>query len=142
MLGEKVNKVLGDGGPSHFGSGWWSGILSAFFGLLSLGAVICLHYPQVLTSPELRGYYPMPLMRMLIQGLVVAAIQLVPVLPRDVKRVALRGKRRPRTGGWAASDCVQAVIASVSLRTSAYRRMRRHPRVRPMARAWRGPWRP
>ena len=42
MLEEKVNKVLGDDDPTHFGSGWWSGILSAFFGLLSFGAVICL----------------------------------------------------------------------------------------------------
>jgi len=93
MLEEKVNKALGDDDPTHFGSGWWSGILSAFFGLLSFGAVICLHFPQILTSPELRGYYPMPLMRMLIQGLIVGAILLgvISAMLRRKKALALTG---------------------------------------------------
>jgi len=74
MLEQKINEVFGDQEPSGFGTGWWSGILSTFFGMLSLGAVVCLHFPQVLTSPELRGYYPMPIMRLLIQVLIVGAI--------------------------------------------------------------------
>jgi len=74
MLEQKINEVFGDDEPGHFGTGWWSGVLSAFFGFLGLGAVICLHFPQILTSPELRGYYPMPVMRVLIQGVIVAAI--------------------------------------------------------------------
>src|SRR4029079_7730646 len=37
-------------------------------------AVVCLHFPQLLTSPELRPYYPMAIMRLLIQALIVAAI--------------------------------------------------------------------
>ena len=48
--------------------------MSAFFGLLSFGAVVCLHFPQVLTSPELRPYYSMTVMRLLIQVLIVGAI--------------------------------------------------------------------
>jgi len=74
MLEQKINEVFGDDEPSGFGTGWWSGILSAFFGSLALGAVLCLHFPQVLTSPELRAYYPMPIMRLLIQALIVGAI--------------------------------------------------------------------
>lgn len=74
MLEQKINEVFGDGGPSHFGSGWWSGILSAFFGLLALGAVVCLHFPQLLTSPELRPHYPMAIMRGLIQAVIVGAL--------------------------------------------------------------------
>ncbi len=74
MLEHKINELFGDDEPSGFGTGWWSGILSALFGLLALGAVICLHFPQVLTSPELRAYYPMPVMRLLIQAVIVAAI--------------------------------------------------------------------
>jgi lathosterol oxidase len=74
MLEQKINEVFGDDEPSGFGTGWWSGIVSTFFGLLSLGAVVCLHFPQLLTSPELRSYYPMPVMRMLIQAVIVAAI--------------------------------------------------------------------
>ena len=93
MLEQKINEVFGDKEPSGFGTGWWSGVLSAFFGLLSLGAVACLHFPQVLTSPELRGYYPMPLMRMLIQGLIVGAILfgLVSAMLRRKKALALTG---------------------------------------------------
>ena len=74
MLEERINKTFGDQEPKQFGSGWWSGVLSAFFGFLSFGAVLCLHYPQVLTAPELRPRYPMHTMRLLIQGLIVGAI--------------------------------------------------------------------
>ena len=93
MLEQKINEMFGDAEPSGFGTGWWSGILSAFFGLLSLGAVVCLHFPQVLTSPELRSYYPMPIMRMLIQWIIVAAIILgvVSAMLRRKKILALTG---------------------------------------------------
>lgn len=76
MLEQRIHKVLGDEGPTHFGSGWWSGILSVFFGVLAFGAVVVLHFPQLLSSPELRPHYPMALMRMLIQAVIVAAILL------------------------------------------------------------------
>jgi lathosterol oxidase len=71
---ERVNRTFGDGEPKGFGTGWWSGVLSAFFGFLAFGAVLCLHYPQILTAPELRARYPMPVMRLLIQGVIVGAI--------------------------------------------------------------------
>jgi lathosterol oxidase len=74
MLEQKINEVFGDDDPGTFGTGWWSGILSAFFGLLGLGAVACLHFPQLLTSPELRSLYPMHVMRLLIQAVIVAAL--------------------------------------------------------------------
>ena len=74
MLEQKIGRVFGDEDPTGFGTGWWSGVLSAFCGLLAFGAVVCLHFPQVLTSPELRAFYPMPTMRLLIQAVIVAAI--------------------------------------------------------------------
>ncbi|MGD0493194.1 MAG: sterol desaturase family protein [Steroidobacteraceae bacterium] len=74
MLEQRINELFGDQDPSGFGTGWWSGILSAFFGVLSFGAVVCLHFPQLLSSPDLRPYYPMPLMRLAIQALIVGAI--------------------------------------------------------------------
>lgn len=74
MLEQKINAFFGDAESTGFGTGWWSGVLSAFFGLLSFGAVLCLHFPQLLSSPELRPHYPMHLMRILIQGLIVGAI--------------------------------------------------------------------
>lgn len=73
LIEEKLNKVFSDDAPTGFGTGWWSGILSAFFGLLSLGAVICLHFPQLFSSPELRPHYPMHIVRILIQSLILGA---------------------------------------------------------------------
>jgi sterol desaturase/sphingolipid hydroxylase (fatty acid hydroxylase superfamily) len=74
VLEQKIGRMFGDEDPTGFGTGWWSGVLSTFFGLLAFGAVVCLHFPQILTSPELRAYYPMPTMRLLIQAVIVAAI--------------------------------------------------------------------
>ncbi len=74
VLEQKINAFFGDAEPSHFGSGWWSGVLSTFCGALSFGAVLCLHFPQILSSPELRPHYPMHTMRVLIECLIVAAI--------------------------------------------------------------------
>ncbi len=74
MIEQKLNEFFGDAESTGFGTGWWSGILSAFFGALSFGAVLCLHFPQLLSSPELRPHYPMHTMRVLIECLIVAAI--------------------------------------------------------------------
>jgi len=71
---EKIHEIFADNEPTGFGTGWWSGVLSAFFGILAFGAVLCLHFPQFLSAPELRAYYPMDLIRLLIQAVIVAAI--------------------------------------------------------------------
>jgi sterol desaturase/sphingolipid hydroxylase (fatty acid hydroxylase superfamily) len=76
VLEQKIKETFGDNEPTGFGTGWWTGVLSAFFGLLSFGAVVCLHFPQLLSSPELRAHYPMHLLRLLIQSLIVLAILL------------------------------------------------------------------
>lgn len=76
MLEEKIHEVFGDADPTGFGTGWWTGVLSAFFGVLSFGAVVCLHFPQILSSPELRVHYPMHWIRLLIQAGIAAAIGL------------------------------------------------------------------
>ena len=73
MIEQKINEFFSDAESTGFGTGWWSGILSAFFGFLSFGAVLCLHFPQLLTSPELRTHYPMFAMRVLIQCLILGA---------------------------------------------------------------------
>ena len=89
----QIERVLGDDAPKHFGTGWWSGVLSAFFGILAFGAVLCLHFPQLLSTPELRAHYPMPLIRMAIQGCIVGAILLgvVSAMLRRKKMLALVG---------------------------------------------------
>jgi len=93
VLEEKINQTFGDDDPTGFGTGWWTGVLSAFFGLLSFGSVVCLHFPQLLSSPELRAHYPMHLMRLLIQSLIVGAIALgvVSAFLRKKKILGLTG---------------------------------------------------
>jgi lathosterol oxidase len=74
VIEQKLTEFFGDTESTGFGTGWWSGILSAFFGFLSFGGVLCLHFPQLLSSPELRPHYPMRAMRVLIEFLIVAAV--------------------------------------------------------------------
>jgi hypothetical protein len=52
--------------PTGIGSGWVSGLLGAICGVLGLGAVLCFHYPWLLTTPEARALYPVPLVRGLL----------------------------------------------------------------------------
>ena len=41
--------------------GWAAGVLSTVLGALAFGAVLCLWFPAVLTTPALRDVYPMDL---------------------------------------------------------------------------------
>lgn len=93
LLEQEVHEVFGDEAPTGFGTGWWSGVLSAFFGILALGGVVCLHFPQFLTSPELRPYYSLDAIRLLIESLIVAATVFgaVSALLRKKKVLALTG---------------------------------------------------
>ena len=67
--------------PTRPGTGWISGLLAVAIGLLCVAAVLCLHFPQWLTLPELRSLYPLPLVRQAIDwsiradAAVVAAVR-------------------------------------------------------------------
>ena len=52
----------------RFGSGWISGSMAAVLGPMCLGAVLCLRFPSLLTSPHLREIYPMGFVRGLIHS--------------------------------------------------------------------------
>jgi hypothetical protein len=93
VIEQKINEFFGDAEATGFGTGWWSGILSAFFGFLSFGGVLCLHFPQLLSSPELRPHYPMHTVRVLIQCLIVAAILfgVISAILRKKRILALMG---------------------------------------------------
>lgn len=47
----------------RIGEGRISGILSLFLAVVSLGAVVCFHFPQHLTTPEFREHYPVETLR-------------------------------------------------------------------------------
>jgi sterol desaturase/sphingolipid hydroxylase (fatty acid hydroxylase superfamily) len=90
---QQINEFFGDAESTGFGTGWWSGVVSAFFGTLSFGGVLCLHFPRLLSSPELRPHYPMHAIRLLIQGLIVAALLfgVISSILRKKKVLALAG---------------------------------------------------
>lgn len=62
--------------PTSFGYGWISGLLSALLGAVGFGAVLCFHFPDLLTMPELRPYYPIPVLRASLHVVLVVAFLL------------------------------------------------------------------
>lgn len=62
--------------PIAFGHGWISGFLSALLGVVGLGAVLCFHFPDLLTMPRLRAYYPVPYLRAALHLVLVASFLL------------------------------------------------------------------
>jgi sterol desaturase/sphingolipid hydroxylase (fatty acid hydroxylase superfamily) len=82
-----------DAEPTHFGSGWISGVLATALGAVGLGAVLCFHFPSLLTMPELRSLYPLRYVRALLHLILVAAFLLgvVSVCLRRSKRLGATG---------------------------------------------------
>jgi lathosterol oxidase len=76
----------------ELGDGRLSGALSLGLGALSLLAVLCFRYPELLTTPQLRAVYPLPLVRATLFTALVLALGL------GVLSVLL-GERR-RLGWW------------------------------------------
>jgi sterol desaturase/sphingolipid hydroxylase (fatty acid hydroxylase superfamily) len=60
-------RMFDDQEPTRFGSGWWSGVSSVFLGLLGLLAVACFHFPELLTTPDVRARLPIPAIRTTVQ---------------------------------------------------------------------------
>jgi len=75
-LDRYLRRMFGDDEPTGFGSGWVAGVVSLLCGALGLFGVLCLHFPQLLTAPALRTHYPVPLLRGLLQTVLVASVVL------------------------------------------------------------------
>ena len=60
--------------PLRMGEGRISGYLSVALGTLSIGAVLCFMFPDLLTTPSLRASYDLQLLRTLLAtGMVFSA---------------------------------------------------------------------
>jgi lathosterol oxidase len=64
------------GYDTRFGGGWISGVVAVVLGALALGAVFCLRYPALLTTPDARAIYPMDFVRFLIHLVLVSSFGL------------------------------------------------------------------
>ena len=60
----------------RFGEGRISGVLSVALGGLCLLAVLCFRFPELLTTPDLRAVYPVPLLRAVLFGALLSALGL------------------------------------------------------------------
>ena len=60
--------------PMRFGEGRISGAIAVFLGACSLLAVLCFHFPEYLTTPELRATYDVALLRNLLRAGMLAAV--------------------------------------------------------------------
>jgi lathosterol oxidase len=95
-LGERAPKAhlaLETIEPMSVGHGFISGLLSAILGIGGFGAVLCLHFPQYLTHPELRLLYSLGYLRAIIHLMLVASFLLgsVSACLRANKVLALTG---------------------------------------------------
>ena len=64
------------------GQGWISGIFALTFSIFGLFSVLCLHYPDILTVPEIRqaidvGLFRFVLKLVLVAGFILACISLI-----------------------------------------------------------------
>jgi sterol desaturase/sphingolipid hydroxylase (fatty acid hydroxylase superfamily) len=62
-----IERVFADPETKSFGSGWISGTCSVFLGFLTLLGVLAFRFPDVLSSPELRARYSVPLLRSVLE---------------------------------------------------------------------------
>jgi len=60
----------------RFGTGWISGVLALVLAVVGLGTVLCLRYPQLLTVADARGMYNVPLIRLALHFVLIAAFLL------------------------------------------------------------------
>lgn len=88
-----LTRIFGDQSLRRFGTGWISDVLAVVLGLLCVLAVLCLHFPQWLTQPELRSRYPLPLVRQTIDWSIFAVLALsgLSLLLRPKKALGLAG---------------------------------------------------
>jgi len=84
---------IGRGTGQSWGSGWISGVLALLCGALGLGGVLCLLFPEWLTTPDARARYPLAAVRLLVHALLVAGFGLgvLSVLLRRRKGLGLAG---------------------------------------------------
>lgn len=66
-------RVFDDREETRFGSGWASGTISVFLGVIAVGAVACFHLPAALTSPMVRDFYALSWIRPLVATVIGAA---------------------------------------------------------------------
>jgi sterol desaturase/sphingolipid hydroxylase (fatty acid hydroxylase superfamily) len=115
-LEQWVARTFGDEDPAHFGTGWISGTLSVFLGVLSVFAVLCLRYPGWLVFAEARARYPLPLLRAALELMIGLGFLLgfVSALLRRRRVLAMTGMSAALVAVWLGGAHVPLGDASSS----------------------------
>ena len=85
----------------RFGEGRISGVIAVGLGALCVLAVLCFRYPALLTTPDLRAVYPVPLLR----GVLFASL----LLALAFSALSLLLSRRPALGFAGLALCAAAI---------------------------------
>jgi sterol desaturase/sphingolipid hydroxylase (fatty acid hydroxylase superfamily) len=85
----------------RFGTGWISGVIAITLGAMGLGGVLCFIFPEQLTSPYVRDAVPLPVLRALLQFVIIAGFIMA--------LVSLILRKRKILGGIALTLTVAAV---------------------------------
>jgi lathosterol oxidase len=91
-----------DGIALRFGEGRISGVIAVALGALCVLAVLCFRYPALLTTPDLRAVYPVPLLR----GVLFASL----LLALAFSALSLLLSRRPGLGYAGLALCAAATL--------------------------------
>lgn len=102
-LANRFSRLLAGSGALESGRGLPSGVLAFSLAVLALLAVLAFHFPEFLTTPELRRRYSVDLLRLLLLGALVLAGAL------SLANVAL-GRLR-----WLNASAFALVLAAVAL---------------------------
>ncbi len=102
---QAIARIFADAEPRRFGTGWISGVLAVVLGILSVSAVLCLHFPQWLTLPELRSRYPLELVRLAIDLAILTTLALAGL------SLLLRRRKALGIGGLALASAALALGA-------------------------------
>jgi sterol desaturase/sphingolipid hydroxylase (fatty acid hydroxylase superfamily) len=68
-----VKKYMQPNTRLKVGQGQISSYISIFLGILALGAILCFHYPERLTTPEFRDLYTAESMKILVVAVIIGA---------------------------------------------------------------------
>ena len=66
-------RLFDDDEKTNFGSGWASGTIAVFLGVLAVGGVACFHLPEALTFPGVRAVYALSWIRPLVATVIGGA---------------------------------------------------------------------
>ena len=86
-----------------------AGVVSVFLSALSVLAVLCFHFPEYLTTPELRKSYDVPLLRLLLSGsmALAAGTGAIAILLGGAKRLGAVGVALTLVAVWMGGANVE-----------------------------------